>query len=131
MTSKAFIPTADELWQASLAIYQEAGMQEALLKAQDTDGDNVNLALLHTYLQRMHAPLSAFEHAELKVAVRAFNTSHTKPLRQLRRQLAHSDLLPQKSREQLKQQLLAAELTLEKQEQAILLKQLQLLRQLP
>lgn|SRR5690554_5138838 len=124
-----WVPTVEQFWQQSLQLYQQPGQQQRLLNAQDNNGQNVNLNLLAMYLAAEQAPLSAVEHAQLAHSVAEFSRTHTQPLRALRKQLSASAALPEKSRQQLKSQLLAAELTLEAQEQALLIHHLQHLRQ--
>lgn len=124
-----WVPTVEQFWQRSLALYQQPGQQQRLLDAQDNHGENVNLNLLVMVLAAEQAPLSNAEYTQLKLDVDTFSRDHTQPLRALRRQLSDSDALLEKSRQQLKSQLLAAELTLEAQEQALLIERLQHLRQ--
>ena len=123
-----WVPTVEHFWQQSQALYSQPGRQQQLLDAQDNHGLNVNLELLAMLLAAEHAPLSDVELAQLKHRVDAFSGGHTQPLRSLRRQLSESNALPEKSRQQLKFQLLAAELTLEAEEQALLIRELQHLR---
>lgn len=127
--------TEEEFWQASLTLYQRPGVQAQLLSAQDTQGRNVNLELLRMLLsddeQGLTSGIAALtdgEYQQLHATVMAFSQAHTHKLRVLRRELSQSLLLDQKSREQLKSQLLAAELILEKQEQAMLINRLRQLR---
>lgn len=117
-----------EFWQAAIEIYSEPGQTDILVKAQDTRGENVNLALLAIYLQRQGNPLTLHEQAVLAQSIESFNAIHTRPLRSLRRQLSASTVLAKESREQLKQELLAAELTLEREEQRLLIQSLNQLR---
>ncbi|RUO33965.1 TIGR02444 family protein [Aliidiomarina soli] len=108
------------LWQAALQIYQEPGMQARLIAAQDNAGDNVNLALLQIYLQRQGNALSEAQFSQLAASLQPFSAQHTGQLRKLRRELLASEALDEKSRQQLKEHLLAAELTLEAVEQRLL-----------
>ncbi len=95
-------------------------MQARLIAAQDQHGDNVNLLLLAIYLERQGMPLLTHWQQHLASVIQPFNKVHTAPLRSLRRELFQSGQIAKKNRQQLKEQLLAAELTLEKQEQVIL-----------
>ncbi|MGX5915334.1 TIGR02444 family protein [Aliidiomarina sp. Khilg15.8] len=112
--------TAETFWDAAIAIYQEPGMQAQLLRAQDEARENVNLQLLAIYLQRQGHPLSDQQYRALNSQVQAFSQQLTQPLRAQRRQLTVHPALNEKSRQQLKKQLLAAELTLEAEEQRLL-----------
>ena len=114
--------TPDTLWQASLAIYAEPDMQKTLLARQDQQGLNVNLELLRLHLERAGTPLDTAWYAQLQTAIAPFNAHFTQRLRALRQTFASSTELPPESRQQLKQQLLAAELTLESEEQARLVR---------
>lgn len=129
--STQWVPNTEQFWQASLALYQQPGAQARLLEAQDKQGLNVNLELLRMYLASQQASLTEAEYQALEQAVQAFSRAHTQPLRELRKTLSASGELDQKSRQQLKSQLLAAELTLEAQEQAVLLQVLTRLRSTP
>lgn len=113
--------SADTFWHAAIAIYQEPGMQTKLLQAQDNADENVNLQLLAIYLKRQGYPLSEREYATLNAKVQPFSRQLTQPLRAQRRRLSTHPALNQKSRQQLKKQLLAAELTLEAEEQQLLI----------
>lgn len=95
-------------------------MQQQLLQAQDTTGKNVNLQLLAIYLGRQGRPLTDAQYHALDTQVQAFSRELTQPLREQRRRLSAHPRLNEKSRQQLKQQLLAAELTLEAEEQQLL-----------
>lgn len=96
-------------------------MQARLIAAQDQHGDNVNLLLLAIYLERQGTPLLTQWQQHLASVIQPFNKAHTARVRSLRRELTQSDQIAKKSRQQLKEQLLASELTLEKQEQVILI----------
>lgn len=112
--------SAAAFWDAAVAIYQEPGMQAQLLHDQDAAGHNVNLQLLAIYLQRQGYPLSEQQQKALNKQVQAFSQELTQPLRAQRRLLSTHPALHEKSRQQLKKQLLAAELTLEAEEQQLL-----------
>lgn len=131
--------TEDDFWQASLRIYAQPGMQTHLLELQDQQGLNVNLELLRIVLSEPHPstatikPLSETEYQHLHAAVMRFSRAYTHKVRTLRHELTRPqpgaiNVLNKKSREQLKSQLLAAELSLEKEEQALLLQSLRELR---
>ena len=138
--------SAEYFWQASLHIYQQNGIQRHLLALQDEQGLNVNLELLRMLLSgedsaavdvaspKLGKPLSDAEYQQLHTIVMRFSRAYTQQVRTLRRQLTDQQEHPplnEKSRKQLKSQLLAAELGLEKEEQALLLRSLTALRQLP
>lgn len=112
--------SANTFWHAAIAIYQEPGMQKRLLQAQDKADENVNLQLLAIYLQRQGYPLSKKQYATLHAKVQEFSQQLTQPLRAQRQRLSTHPVLNEKSRQQLKKQLLAAELTLEAEEQRLL-----------
>lgn len=142
--------SADDFWRASLHIYQQDGVQDRLLVLQDEQGLNVNLELLRILLSgddpaavavaspAFGKPLSDAEYRQLQTRVMRFSRTYTCQVRALRRQLTDPQHYPQgqqplneKSRKQLKSQLLAAELELEKEEQLLLLRSLSALRQTP
>lgn len=120
--------TPDIWWNIANDMYREPGLSNTLIAAQDSSGENVNLALLAIYLQRQGCALSDDEKRHLADAIESFNTTHTQPLRALRRQLSRSESLTEKSRKQLKESLLAAELILEQEEQRLLIEALNNLR---
>lgn len=124
-----WVPTPKQFWQASVELYQQPGQEARLIDEQDRLGRNVNLHLLSLYLTQHQVGLTVQEHTALERAVATFSQAHTQPLRQLRRQLCKSTQLNANSRQQLRAQLLAAELTLEAQEQLVLIETLQTLRQ--
>ncbi|WP_372627249.1 TIGR02444 family protein [Arsukibacterium sp.] len=110
-------PTAEALWQFSLALYPK--IQPLCLQWQDTFGLNVNMLLLLCYLEKRQLSLSASELEQLAATLNTFSQQFTQPLRDLRRR-SNSVNLSVTQQQQLKQSLLAAELSLEQLEQQLL-----------
>ncbi len=111
-------PSAEALWQFSLALYPK--VQPLCLNWQDSLGLNVNLLLLLCYLEQQQLSLSAQQLLQLTATLDNFSSQFTLPLRSLRRN-SNNASLPAAQQQQLKQSLLAAELALEQLEQQLLL----------
>ena len=111
-------PTAEALWQFSLALYPK--VQSLCLQWQDTFGLNINMLLLLCYLEQRQLSLSASQLKQLATSLSTFSQQFTQPLRALRRN-SNSAALSVTQQQQLKQSLLAAELSLEQLEQQLLL----------
>ncbi|WP_333608412.1 TIGR02444 family protein [Arsukibacterium sp.] len=111
-------PSAEQLWQFSLALY--AKVQPLCLQWQDNFGLNVNLLLLLCYLEQHQLSLSSSQLQQLAATLDSFSRDFTKPLRQLRRNSSQAPLTPARQ-QQLKQALLKAELVAEQLEQQLLL----------
>ena len=112
---------ADTFWQFSLALYPK--VKTLCLQWQDELGANVNLLLLLCYLEQRQLSLNPAQIAQLSASLQQFSVQFTQPLRALRRQ--HCDTLSTEQQQQLKQALLAAELSLEQLEQQLLLQHCQ------
>lgn len=113
--------TAADFWNAAVTLYSEPSVQKCCLQAQDKQGINVNLLLLMMWLENQSHPLSLSQYNQLKATLEPFNKAFTAPLRYQRRRLSEHPQLPEKSRKQLKEKLLAAELILEAEEQVLLI----------
>ncbi|MAD76542.1 MAG: TIGR02444 family protein [Rheinheimera sp.] len=111
-------PATDALWQFSLALYPK--VQPICLQWQDSFGLNVNLLLLLCYLEQRQLSLSGSQLEQLAATLNTFSQQFTQPLRALRRSSSKANLSVTQQ-QQLKQSLLAAELSLEQLEQQLLL----------
>ncbi|KKO48542.1 hypothetical protein VT06_11605 [Arsukibacterium sp. MJ3] len=111
-------PTEQQLWQFSLALYPK--IQQWCLDWQDSFGVNINLLLLLCYLEQQRISLTAKQLQQLSAKLEHFNRQFTQPLRALRRNSNHTSLSAA-AQQQLKQTLLAAELSLEQLEQQLLI----------
>ena len=117
MANKVAGLDTDTFWQFSLALYPK--VKTLCLQWQDELGANVNLLLLLCYLEQRQLSLNPMQIAQMSASLQQFSAQFTQPLRALRRQ--HSDMLTTEQQQQLKQALLAAELSLEQLEQQLLL----------
>ncbi|RUO26742.1 TIGR02444 family protein [Aliidiomarina minuta] len=113
--------TTADFWDAAAQLYAEPQVQKCCLQAQDKQGINVNLLLFMMWLEKQSKMLSLSHYDQLKAALESFNKQFTAPLRNQRRRLSEHPQLSVKSRQQLKEKLLAAELILEAEEQALMI----------
>ncbi|MDX1677044.1 TIGR02444 family protein [Arsukibacterium sp.] len=111
-------PTAQQLWQFSLALYPQ--VQPLCLAWQDNFGVNINLLLLLCYLEQQQLSLTHQQLLQLTAELEQFSSQFTQPLRALRRK-SSSASLSTSQQQHLKQALLQAELKLEQLEQQLLL----------
>ena len=110
--------TAENFWQYCQSTYP--AHQKELITWQDSHGANVNLALFCDYLLSEQLSITPQQIDELHTRVMAFSSTFTQPLRQLRRQFkAHQTLL--NNYDALRAHMIHAELSLERQEQAIII----------
>lgn len=117
------LPT-QEFWTFSITFYGEPGVQAQMLRWQDENHANVNLALLCIWAGALGRKLDASDIRRAASTVSGWNAAVTRPLRQLRRRLK-ADWQPLAlDSEPARQAVLAAELEAEKAEQALLLKAL-------
>ncbi len=115
--------TKSDFWQFSGALYQNELVQRTLLEFQNHFDANVNLALLCALLNKQECQLKPTALATLHQVVSQFSQQYTQPLRALRHNFKqHKDGLNAYS--SVRENLLSAELLLEKQEQQILLETL-------
>ncbi len=106
--------TSETLWQFSLKLYPQV---EALcLELQNSYGANINLLLLLCLLEQQQRPIDLAGLNTLLSSIKVLNQQFTLPLRQLRLNSTGS-MLPPAIAGDLKKQLLATELELEKLEQ--------------
>ena len=112
---------AQEFWDFAVALYGRPGVQAQLLRWQDNDGANVNLALLCVWAGRRGRGLDASDLRVARSAMAGWNAGVTGPLRSLRRRLKADwrglacDVDP------ARQAILAAELEAERAEQHLML----------
>ncbi len=113
-------PTAAEFWTFSSAHYQHPPFAAWLLAQQNNHDKNVNLALLFLYCDLHQLCLTESELQSLKNTATHFEATFLKPARTLRAACkAQQNTFAEYAK--LREQLLSAELTLEKQLQAELL----------
>ena len=112
---------AQEFWVFAVALYGRPGVQAQLLRWQDNDGANVNLALLCVWAGRRGRGLDASDLRVARSAMAGWNAGVTGTLRSLRRRLKADwrglacDVDP------ARQAILAAELEAERAEQHLML----------
>lgn len=115
--------TKSDLWHFSTALYRHTLVKKTLLEFQNRFEGNVNLALLCALLNKQKCLLKPTSIATLHQVVSQFSQQYTKPLRALRHNFKQKkDCLNEYS--SVRENLLSAELLLEKQEQQILLETL-------
>ncbi|MCK8096478.1 TIGR02444 family protein [Pseudoalteromonas sp. 1CM17D] len=110
----------NDFWQFACALYAKPGQQQTLLALQNQQGKNVNLCLLLLYLDSLKLSINAEQLSTLIASISEFDTQVLKPLRAARRYLkANQESIS--DYEKIRQELLNAELKLEKQQQQILI----------
>lgn len=77
---------AESLWPAMLALYEEPGVSDACIAAQDACGVDVLALLYATLLARHNIALSHEHAAQLEANTAPWRVAVIQPLRQLRRQ---------------------------------------------
>ena len=115
---------ARQFWTFSITFYEKPGVQAQMLRWQDENHANVNLALLCIWAGSVGRKLGASDIRRAVSAVSGWNTAVTRPLRQLRRRLKAEWQPLAIDSEPTRQAVLSAELEAEKAEQALLLKAL-------
>lgn len=111
-------------WNFSLAVYGASAVQDECLKLQDEFGLDVNLILLCAFLGAVHGvALTANDIAAARQEVQQWQEQIVRPLRAVRRNLktaALADTEDATAAAQLRAQVKAAELELERIEQMML-----------
>ncbi|ENN96922.1 MULTISPECIES: TIGR02444 family protein [Pseudoalteromonas] len=110
----------NDFWQFACALYAKPGQQQTLLALQNQQGKNVNLCLFLLYLDSLKLSINAEQLSALIASINEFDTQALKPLRSTRKYLkANQESINEYT--QIRQELLSAELKLEKQQQQILI----------
>ena len=110
----------NDFWQFACALYAKHGQQQTLLALQNQQGKNVNLCLFLLYLDSLKLSINAEQLSALIASINEFDTQVLKPLRAARRYLkANQESISDYAK--IRQELLSAELKLEKQQQQILI----------
>jgi len=111
---------SDSFWQFACTLYAKPGQQKTLLALQDQQGKNVNLCLLLLYLDSLKLSIDAEQLSTLIASIDEFDTQALKPLRSVRRYLkANQEAIADYTK--VREELLSAELKLEKQQQQMLI----------
>jgi len=111
---------SDGFWQFACTLYAKPEQQQTLLALQNQQGKNVNLCLLLLYLDSLKLSLNADQLSALIDSINEFDTQALKPLRAARSYLkANQESINDYAK--IRQELLSAELKLEKQQQQILI----------
>ncbi|KPV90780.1 hypothetical protein AN395_02705 [Pseudoalteromonas sp. P1-30] len=110
----------NDFWQFACAFYAKPGQQQTLLALQNQQGKNVNLCLFLLYLDSLKLSINAEQLSVLIDSVNEFDTQALKPLRATRKYLkANQHTISDYAK--IREELLSAELKLEKQQQQILI----------
>ncbi|SNR96074.1 TIGR02444 family protein [Azospirillum sp. RU38E] len=111
----------NSLWDFSLAVYAAPGVAEACLRAQDQYGLDVNLILWAAWLGANGHRLTGPELAAAASATDAWRREVVQPLRAVRRRLKNGPPpAPNAASTALREQVQAAELEAERQQQQML-----------
>ncbi|WP_213611695.1 TIGR02444 family protein [Pseudoalteromonas sp.] len=111
---------SNDFWQFACQLYSEGDMQARLLDYQNQQGKNVNLCLLLYYLDSLNLSINAEQLNTLQQVASEFDIKVLKPLRSARGYLkANQQEIVDYTN--IRQELLSAELKLEKQQQHILI----------
>lgn len=111
---------SNDFWQFACQLYSEDGMQARLLDYQNQQGKNVNLCLLLYYLDSLNLSINAKQLNMLQQVANGFDSKVLKPLRSVRGYLKTNqhEIVDYAN---IRQELLNAELKLEKQQQKMLI----------
>ncbi|TMP03891.1 TIGR02444 family protein [Pseudoalteromonas sp. S3178] len=110
---------SDRFWQFSCTLYAKPGQQQTLLALQNQQGKNVNLCLLLLYLDSLKLSINAEQLSTLIESIDEFDTQALNPLRSARSYLkANQETIADYTK--IREELLSAELKLEKQQQQML-----------
>jgi uncharacterized protein (TIGR02444 family) len=111
----------NSLWDFSLAVYAAPSVAEACLRAQDQHGLDVNLILWAAWVGASGHRLTGGELAAAAGATDAWRREVVQPLRSVRRRLKNSPYpVPDAAAQALRDQVKAAELDAERQQQLML-----------
>ncbi|MEZ7491455.1 TIGR02444 family protein [Pseudoalteromonas distincta] len=111
---------SDHFWQFACTLYAKPEQQITLLALQNQQGKNVNLCLLLLYLDSLNLSVNAQQLNELIDAISEFDTHALQPMRAARSYLkANQNTLSDYAT--IREELLSAELKLEKQQQHMLI----------
>ena len=111
---------SNDFWQFACQLYSEDGMQARLLDYQNLQGKNVNLCLLLYYLDSLNLAINQTQLNKLEQSISEFDKLALKPLRATRAYLKanQAEITDYAA---IRKALLGAELKLEKQQQIILI----------
>ncbi|GAB0111143.1 TIGR02444 family protein [Pseudoalteromonas distincta] len=111
---------SDHFWQFACALYAKPEQQTTLLALQNQQGKNVNLCLLLLYLDSLNLSINAQQLNELINVISELDTHVLQPLRAARSYLkANQNAISDYAT--IREELLSAELKLERQQQHILI----------
>jgi len=111
---------SDDFWQFACTLYAKPGQQHTLLTRQNQQGKNVNLCLLLYYLDSLNLSINTAQLSHLQKVISEFDTEVLKPLRRARGYLK-ANQAEIADYANIRQELLSAELKLEKQQQKMLI----------
>jgi len=111
---------SDHFWQFACTLYAKPDQQTTLLALQNQQGKNVNLCLLLLYLDSLNLSVSTQQLNTLINVISGFDTHALQPLRAARSYLkANQNTISDYAA--IREELLSAELKLEKQQQHMLI----------
>ena len=111
---------SDHYWQFACTLYAKPEQQTTLLALQNQQGKNVNLCLLLLYLDSLNLSINTQQLNELINVTSDFDTHALQPLRAARSYLkANQNTISDYAT--IREELLSAELKLEKQQQHMLI----------
>ena len=111
---------SNDFWQFACQLYSEDGMQARLLDYQNHQGKNVNLCLLLYYLDSLNLAINQTQLNKLEQSISEFEQQVLTPLRATRAYLkANQTEIADYAA--IREELLSAELKLEKQQQQMLI----------
>lgn len=111
---------SNDFWQFACDLYSKGDMQARLLDYQNQLGKNVNLCLLLYYLDSLNLAINQTQLSKLEQSISEFDKLALKPLRATRAYLKanQAEITDYAA---IRKALLGAELKLEKQQQIILI----------
>ena len=110
---------SDDFWQFACAYYEQSEHQQTLLTLQNEQGKNVNLCLLLHYLDSLALKIDSKQLDILVTAINEFDQNVMQPLRAARAYLK-ANQTEVADYTAIRKDLLSAELKLEKQQQQML-----------
>ncbi|PWS53525.1 TIGR02444 family protein [Pseudoalteromonas sp. meg-B1] len=111
---------SNHFWQFACNLYSKGDMQTRLLDYQNQLGKNVNLCLLLYYLDSLNLAINQTQLSKLEQSISEFDKQALKPLRATRAYLK-ANQAEVTDYAAIRKALLGAELKLEKQQQIILI----------